>query len=84
MKSARTIRRHIAKLRKLCETTKNPLEARIAYTMETALKWVLNHPAYGDLGYMDKEAKLNTKCLEREVEEIQSDKYNKIIRELTK
>ena len=81
MKSVRTIRRHVAKLRKLCETTKNPLEARIAYSMETALKWVLNCPAYGDLGSMEKEARLNAECLPSEIRQWESQKYKEAAKE---
>ena len=79
MKSERTIRRHVAKLRKLCETTENPLEARVAYTMETDLRWALGQLAYNDIGSMANEAMLNTRCLEREVEEIQINKLREIV-----
>ena len=84
MKSERTIRRHVAKLRKLCETTENPLEARVAYTMETALRWALGQVAYDDIGSMANEAMLNTRCLEREVEEVAVKTYHEIIKGIDK
>ena len=34
-----TIRRRLNELRSLIDTTKDPYEARIAYAMETAIRW---------------------------------------------
>ena len=67
MKSERTIRRHVAQLRKLCEASNDPLEARVAQAMETALRWALNQTAYGIIGSMEEEAKLQVKCLKSEI-----------------
>lgn len=39
MKSKATIRRHVKALRALIDTTEDPYQRRIAYAMETALRW---------------------------------------------
>jgi len=39
-KSASTIRRNLCELRKVIDTSKDPVETRIAYSMETAIRWV--------------------------------------------
>jgi len=38
-KSQRTINKHLKELRELIDTSKDPLETRIAYAMETAVRW---------------------------------------------
>jgi hypothetical protein len=39
MKAPSTIRRHIRELREMIDTSADPCEQRIAYAMETALRW---------------------------------------------
>lgn len=39
MKSATTIRRHLKELRELIDNSDDPAEQRIAYAMETAIRW---------------------------------------------
>lgn len=41
--SPATIKRRLAELRLLIDTTKDPYEARIAYAMETAIVWATEH-----------------------------------------
>ena len=41
--SRSTIRRRLKDLRTLIDTTKDPYEARIAYAMETAIRWATEH-----------------------------------------
>lgn len=55
MKSERTLRRAEIALRKLIDTTMDPVEMRIAYGMEIALRWA-RLPTVG-WPTMDKEAK---------------------------
>ena len=38
-----TLRRRLSELRALIDTTKDPYEARIAYAMETAIRWATEH-----------------------------------------
>lgn len=46
--------------------------------METALRWALGQLGYTEMGSMEREAKLNTKCLEQEVERVRIDTYNEL------
>ena len=41
MKSNLTIKKQLKELRELIYTSENPLETRIAYAMETAVRWVV-------------------------------------------
>ena len=60
-----TIRRRVNELRDLIDTTKDPYEARIAYAMETAIRWATEHT----VGWQPpaKEARLLAEMLRTEL-----------------
>ena len=41
MKAQSTIRRNLKELRAIIETSNNPIETRIAYAMEQAVRWAV-------------------------------------------
>lgn len=66
MKSKSTLRRTGKSLRKLIDTTDDPYVRRVAYAMETAIRWA----ALDTVGWpsMEKEALVLAKLLRDEVE----------------
>jgi hypothetical protein len=65
MKSERTIKQNIKRLRHIVDTSTDPVESRIAYAMETALRWA----SLKTVGWptMDAEAKTNAAILRDEL-----------------
>lgn len=67
MKSRRTVQRHLQELRTLIDSTiqTDPVTARIAYAMETAVRWarqdVVNWPG------LVEEAQTNARILKNEL-----------------
>ena len=43
MKSKRTHQRHLRELRQLIESTTDPVEMRVAYAMEQAVRWAIEN-----------------------------------------
>ena len=69
MKSMATIRRHKTELRELIDASDaDPIVARIAYAMETALLWV-SQPTRGWLGMRDEAIQI-AECLKRDLANI--------------
>ena len=63
--SASTVRSHLRRLRKMIDESKDPCEQRIAYGMETAIRWARqNTTRWGD---MADEAKTLAELLRREI-----------------
>lgn len=83
MKNPDTIRRHIRRLRKLIDKTKDPVVSRIAFAMEQSLIWVITSDAHW--GGLDKEAEENAGFLKKELEKMfeeQQEHREKILSEL--
>lgn len=66
MKSTSTIRKHLKKLRELIDSSKDPIEKRVAYAMEQAVRWAIEDTA-GWSG-LAQEAKEEAGVLKRELE----------------
>lgn len=63
--SASTIQRHLRHLRKLIDESGDPHEQRLAYAMETAIRWATTHTV--GWGCMAKEAALLAELLKKDV-----------------
>jgi hypothetical protein len=65
VKAPSTVRRHLKGLRDIVETSKDPIEIRIAYAMEQAVRWAVEDtsgwPSLAD------EARANTQILRNEL-----------------
>lgn len=65
MKASKTIRKQIALLRKLIDTSKDPCEQKIAYAMEHCLRWA----TLRTVGWptLDKDAKMLAQFLRKKL-----------------
>lgn len=63
--SASTIRRHLRRLRKLIDESGDPCEQRVAYAMETAIRWATTHTV--GWGCMAKDAVLLAELLKKDL-----------------
>lgn len=66
VKSDSTIRRNLRALRKICETSKDPIESRMAQAMESAIRWAREDTR--GWPQMDVEAREMTKILRRDIQ----------------
>lgn len=61
----RTIKRHLKELRELIDSTDDFIEARIAYAMETAVRWATENTV--DWDSLVKQAKDEATILRQEI-----------------